>query len=97
MPLLDLAMLIGAILYIATVLTQKAGPFDLFAKARMANRIGGMLSCIWCVIIYIAAIVWIAYRLLSVGYLEALDILWVFGLAGLAMIIRSYSGVNHGA
>lgn len=88
MTLYDFALISLATLYLSEVITGKSGPFSVFTAIRA--RAGGLLSCVWCIAPWIWGVMALVYFLLSP------PIVWVFAGAGVAMAIRSYTGVHHG-
>ena len=87
----DLLLITLAALYAASVLTSKDGPFYVFRKLRDATRrhMGGLFDCIWCTVF------WVALLFVAI-HAYAPVVTWVFAVAGAAMAVRSYSGVQHG-
>ncbi len=73
--------------YVAYVLIKTSGPFHVFARLRKVTTLGGLLECIWCLIIWIAVI---GYLLLM--HTEAQEIVYVGAAAGLGMILHRYTG-----
>lgn len=81
---------------IASLLVFEAGPFHVFARlrdwARLPNPglpprepralIGGILSCVWCASVWLAAILWVVWSI------EPRAILWL-AAAALAPLIES--------
>lgn len=87
MTWLDFALIALATLYLSEIITGKDGPFGIFAKLRALPSMG-LLRCIWCTAPYVA--------LLMLGvYWFAPPVVYVFAVAGLALALRSYTGVAH--
>jgi hypothetical protein len=78
--------------YISYIITAQSGPFDILEKMR--QRMGGLLSCIYCVAPYVAGIVYVVARNNeSIGY----PLVVIFAIAGLSLMLRSYTGAGlHG-
>jgi hypothetical protein len=78
--------------YISYVITAQSGPFDLLEKAR--DKVDGLLSCIYCIAPYIAALVYaVGEYHESIGY----PVVCGFAIAGLSLMLRSYTGAGvHG-
>lgn len=89
MSWLDLLILALATWYASRVLTKEAGPWGLLAKLR-AVWPRGPLTCIYCTAPWAAAALWADYRY---GWPP---VVWVLAVAGLALMLRSYTGVAHG-
>lgn len=90
MTFLDVLLITAATLYLAEIITSKDGPFGILKRLRELPSVGvGLLSCIWCLAPWIAGLVIIAYVVFS-------PMVWIFAVAGLALALRSYSGVHHG-
>ena len=80
-------LLLAAVWRISYALTAEDGPKKVFVKLR-ALQMGGLFDCIYCVSIYVgffAVLLWL-------WGIEA--ILYPFGLSGLAMMLRSYTGAG---
>lgn len=83
----DFVMIAFATLYLSEIITGKDGPFGVFTKLRQVPSMG-LLRCVWCTAPYVA--------LLMLGvYWFAPPVVWVFAVAGLALALRSYTGVAH--
>lgn len=90
LTLLDVLIITVATLYLAEVVTSKDGPFGVFKRLRELPSVGvGFLSCIWCVA------PWMAVGVLAIYYLVWSVLVWPFAIAGLALALRSYTGVQH--
>jgi hypothetical protein len=86
---LDLAAMGFAVLYLAHVVTTLAGPWDLFLRWREQKVLGGLTTCIWCTAPYVATLTFCAYWFVP-------GLVWPFAIAGLALCLRTYTGVMHG-
>lgn len=89
MTFLDWLFIAAATLYLSEVITGKDGPGGIFKRLRELDRTG-LLSCIWCFVL------WGALAMSALYYFVP-EAVQVIAVAGLAMIIRSYSGVSHGS
>ena len=89
LALLDLVLLALATWYVAEVVTHQDGPFGVFDWLRRRFPLGGLTSCIVC------ASFWAALVLFVVHWRIAPVVTWVFAAAGLALMLRSYTGVRH--
>lgn len=89
--LLDLLTLALATWYAAEAITHQSGPFGVFVWVREHLPLGGLTSCIIC------ASFWVALVLAVVHWCIAPVGTYVLAAAGLALMLRSYSGVSYGA
>lgn len=89
--LFDLVLIVLAALYIASIITQTDGPFQVFLQLRKKTRerLGGLMDCIWCVVFWVALALFFLHQYVS-------GITWIFAIAGAAMALRSYTGTAHG-
>jgi hypothetical protein len=100
LSLFDLIILALATWRISRIVTREDGPFGVFskwrayAKARQdmgkALTLYGLLSCIYCLS------VWVALGLLALHLFVTPYVSYVFAVSGLALMLRSYTGVQHG-
>lgn len=72
--------------YVSYVLIKTDGPFSLFARLRSLTTIGGLLTCQYCLIVWIALL---GYVLLQTPFVP---IVYVGAIAGLGMILHRYTG-----
>lgn len=88
----DFIIYSSATWYVSYILTAQNGPFSILERTR--DRVGGLLSCIYCIAPYIAAVVYVAAESHeSIGY----PVVCVFAVAGFALMMRSYTGAGlHG-
>ena len=87
MDIIDIILLSAAVWYISYSLTALEGPFNIFVKLR-ALKLGGLFDCIYCTSFWVGFMaIWF-----WLGGFEAL--LYPLGLAGLAMMLRSYTGAG---
>lgn len=89
---LDIAILLLATLYLAEAITAKDGPFGAFRWIRQHLPLGGLTACVWCLAPWLAALLLAVYLLVPYGHYAVLP----FALAGGALALRSYTGVQHG-
>lgn len=87
MTWLDFTLIALATLYLSEIITSKEGPFGVFAKLRALPSMG-LFRCVWCTAPYVALLMLGTYQLFS-------PIVWIFAIAGLALALRSYTGVAH--
>lgn len=91
----DLLLIALATLYVSHVLTHTEGPFFAFRWLRDRTRRPfnlfpfALLDCIWC------TVVWVAGVMLFIYFVYPL-IVWLFAIAGAAMMIWTYTGMKHG-
>lgn len=89
MNLYDFLLIASASLYATEVLTRRSGPYNMFGWIREKVPMGGLTTCSWCAVIWISGVMTLLYFFLP-------QAVWVFSVAGAAMMLRSYTGVNHG-
>jgi hypothetical protein len=75
--------------YVAYVLVKTSGPFKAFARLRAVTTLGGLLECIWCLVLWTALL---GYILLDTPLVH---VVYVGAIAGLAMIGHRYTGGDH--
>lgn len=75
-----------AALYLAHVLTATHGPFNVFKTARDTLSHGGLLTCFFCLVFWVALLL----RLMPRGLVEALAV------AGGASAVYKYTGMGYG-
>lgn len=85
---LDLAAMGLAVLYLTMVITGQDGPWNIFRRWREWQILGGLTACAWCTSPYVAAGVFVVYWFVP-------GLIWPFALAGLALCLRTYTGVLH--
>jgi hypothetical protein len=78
--------------YLSYIITAQNGPFSILEmlRERTHQRMGGLLSCIYCVAPYIAGLVYVVSRNAEIGY----PLVRVLAIAGFALMLRSYSGAG---
>lgn len=74
--------------YICYVLVSKSGPFRVLERIRAKS--GGLLECIYCVAPYVALLLYMLVLHTDFG----IHLVQVFGIAGLSMMLRSYTGAG---
>jgi len=72
--------------YVSYTLTSLDCPYRLCAKLR--ERVGGALNCIYCLS------VWASVLLVILWYTDLYMIVYPFTIAGLAMMLRSFTGAG---
>lgn len=60
--MLDTIKLALATWRLSSLLVQESGPFDVFGKLRGKTTVGGMLDCVWCTSIWVAALLVLVSR-----------------------------------
>lgn len=90
MTLLELLTLALFAWYVAYVLVKTSGPFKLFERLRAITTFGGLLECVYCLVLWIATIGYLLF------YFTPLPpIVYVGAIAGAAMILHRYTGGDH--
>lgn len=87
---LDLLVLSLFAWYVAYVLIKTSGPFKVFERLRRVTTFGGLLGCIWCLILWTSVL---AYILLHSPFAPAV---YIGAAAGLGMMGHRYTGGEHG-
>lgn len=85
MPAADLARHTLAALYLAYVVTSTKGPYAVFKKARERLPHGGLLTCFFCLVLWVA----IGLRLVPRIVVDAAAV------AGGASALYKYSGLGY--
>jgi hypothetical protein len=94
---LDFIIMAIATWRIAAIITEEHGPFGVFAwvryetiKHRTKRNISDvtLVTCIKCASVWIAAIVLLLYYFIP-------ELVWIFGISGLGLMLKSYTGVRH--
>lgn len=91
MEIIDILVLSLSTWYIAYVITVQDGPYGVFYYLRRIKRFNNITSCIYCIAPYIAGIVYVMFYH---GTPLMIDIIYVFSIAGVALMLRSYTGVG---
>lgn len=89
MDALNLLILALFTWYVAYVLIKTSGPFHLFARLRALTTIGGLLECLYCLVIWIAVL---GYLLINSPF--AL-IAHIGAIAGGAMMMHRWTGGDY--
>jgi hypothetical protein len=72
------------------MLVNEAGPFRMFARLRAWSTFGGLLDCLYCCSVWIAALFVVALGPTTlVG-----AVLWTLAASGGAVMLSTYAGVN---
>lgn len=89
MSLLELLILALAAWRAAYFLVKESGPFAVMDRVR--NRWhSGVLTCAYC------ASVWTALVMFLLWLTPLQHVVYVLAISGAALMLASYSGVNHG-
>jgi hypothetical protein len=76
--------------YVAYVLVKTSGPFNMFGRLRAATTLGGLLECVYCLVVWVAAV---GYLLLYVTPFA--PVVYIGAVAGAAMLAHRYTGGDH--
>jgi hypothetical protein len=87
----DLIVLALATWRLSYFMTAEKGPFDAMERLRGALPLGGLTACIKCVSVWAALILMALYWLVPYGQV----FVWIMAVSGLALMLRSYTGVAH--
>jgi hypothetical protein len=88
---LELLILSLCAWYVAYVLIKTSGPFNLFARLRALTTLGGLLECLWCLVVWLAMVAYVLYV-----HTPFREVVYVGAVAGGAMILHRYTGGDHG-
>lgn len=75
--------------YVTYILIRTSGPFNVFARLRSLTTLGGLLECMYCLVVWVALL---GYGLLST---PLTPVVYVGAIAGGAMILHRYTGGDH--
>jgi hypothetical protein len=87
MDISDIVLLSAAVWYISYCLTALDGPFDSLVKLR-SLKMGGLFDCIYCTSI------WVGFGAILFWLYGYAALLYPFGLAGVGLYLRSYTGAG---
>lgn len=87
---LELLILVLFAWYVAYVLVKTSGPFKIFERLRAVTTIGGLLECIYCLILWTALV---GYLILY--HTPFAPIVYVGAIGGGGMILHRYTGGDH--
>jgi hypothetical protein len=76
--------------YVAYVLVKTSGPFNMFGRLRAATTLGGLLECVYCLVVWVAAV---GYLLLYVTPFA--PVVYIGAVAGAAMLAHRYTGALY--
>lgn len=85
LPVVDLARHTLAALYLAYVMTSTKGPYAVFTNARQSLPHGGLLTCFFCLVLWVS----IGLRLMPRALVDAAAV------AGGASALYKYSGLGY--
>lgn len=74
----------------AHLLVKEDAPFRLMARLRERTTLGGLLTCVKC------ASVWMAALMLALWFTPLVWLVWIAAISGGALMLASYTGVTHG-
>ena len=89
---IDLVSIALATWRLAYLITHEDGPFDLAVRFRRRFPLGGLTSCIYCVSVWAAALV---YAALLIEHPAADFIVYTLAGSGGAMMLWRYTGGRH--
>lgn len=75
---------------LASLLVQEAGPWDVLARLRAVNDLGGALSCLWCASVWTAAGMLLCWTI--GGLAQVFVVVLAISAAGLAL--ASFTGLG---
>lgn len=84
---LDLAVIAIATWRLAYMISSESGPWNIFVWLRQRLALGGLTSCIMCLS------VWVGAAMLAL-HLAVPIMTWALAASGLALMLRSYTGVG---
>jgi hypothetical protein len=74
--------------YLAHTITTEKCPFGFCQWLRTKLPLGGLTSCIYC------AVIWVAILMLVMWYSPIYPLVYAFALAGFAIGFRTYTGAG---
>lgn len=86
---LDLLLIAIATWRLSYMLASETGPFDAFVKLRTRLPLGGLTSCMYCVSIWTAPVIWLVWQTPA-----QVVVLWL-ALSGAALMLGAYSSANY--
>lgn len=86
---LDALILMLATWRMAHLLVNEDAPFRVMARLRERTTLGGLLTCIKC------ASVWMAALMLALWFTPLVWLVWIAAISGGALMLASYTGVTH--
>lgn len=89
MTLTDFLILALATWRTAHLAVNEDAPFRLMARIRARTMLGGALNCVYCMSIWTAAL------MLALWFTPLQPVVMAMALSGAALMLRSYTGVNH--
>lgn len=87
--LADLLILALATWRLAYLISKENAPFNLMGRFRTRFPLGGGSSCIYCVSVWCAAFWLILWQT------PLRPLVYLFAISGAALMLATYSGVNH--
>lgn len=87
----DLVLIALATMYLAHAITSTHGPLNSFLILRDHTRhlLKGFFECVVCVAFWVALVLFLFYGIIP-------GLIWVLAIAGVALAIRTWSGIKHG-
>lgn len=90
MDLLTFILLTLATWRVSHMLVNEAGPFRVFARLRAVTKLGGLLDCLYCCSVWVAALFVVVLEPSTIAGF----VLWTLAASGAAIMISTYTGVN---
>lgn len=85
---LDFIVLSLAAWRLAYFVVKEDGPFDAAKAVRARTTFGGLLTCIYCMSVWTAALVYVTWLVFP-------PLVWIFALSGGAMMFWRWTGGEH--
>jgi hypothetical protein len=70
------------------MVTSESCPFGICEKLRLRLPMGGLMTCIYCFS------VWAGTLMLILWYSDLYPLVYILAISGLALAIRSYTGIG---
>ena len=95
--ILDYLVMAVATWRVSAIITEEHGPFGVFKWIRheTLRRLASngkcditLVACIKCASVWVALLVLLAYSFFP-------EVVWCFSISGMALFLRSYTGVSH--
>ena len=73
----------------AHLLVKEDAPFRLMVRIRARTTLGGLLTCVKC------ASVWMAALMLALWFTPLAWLVWIAAISGAALMLASYTGAGQ--
>ncbi len=88
MSTLDLLILALATWRLSVFLVHEKAPFEIMTRLRARFALGGLLTCVYCMSI------WVSAGLYYIFDTPVQPIVYILSISGAALMLRSYTGAG---